>query len=405
VRRSDGPRGTLETATRNRPAVVVTLVAAVACASLAHAGLDEAMSDFKAGKYVEAAAGFQALVDRAPAYDYGHFMLGLSYFKLGRSDEAVDHIERAIELDRGEFNYYHALAGVERARNESGAALAALGHAEALLHGPDEFAFYSLRGFVHADLEKWAEAIDDLERARAERPSAAVLEYLGKAYAELGYPDRAAPVLREAATLNPNDADTQAYLAAALIDLARETEDAARKKTLFSEAVQVATRYRNMRPEGFYGWNLVGKATLGAGAYEEAAQAFVKVLALRADYCYAMVNLARTRIAQSEWAEAESVSRDAIECAPRLTAGYESLGFALHKQRRLPEARAAYQQAHSIKPSPAVEKLIEIVDESIRILEANAAAVDRDAAQAKAEQERIAAEEARAKEWDKRHDD
>lgn len=350
---------------------VVTVVAVVAWGSLAHAGLDEAMNAFKAGKYVEAAAGFQALVDRAPSYDYGYFMLGLSYFKLGMNDEAVDNLERAIELDGDEFNYYHALASVERARNENGRALAVLEDARVLLPSSSSFAFYSLRGFVNADLEKWAAAVDDLEKARAEKSSSSVLEYLGTAYYKLGYPDKAAPVLRAAATLNPNNANTQLHLADSLIDLARETEDAARKKLLFSEAVQVATKYRNMRPDGFYGWNLVGKATLGAGAYDEAEQAFDKVLALKPDYCYAMVNLARTLIAQNEWAGAERVSRDAIECAPRLTAGYESLGFALQKQLALREARAAYLEAQNIKPSPSVQKLIEMVDESIRILDAD----------------------------------
>jgi len=64
-----------------------TIVGIVAIAllgvSLAGAELDQALTDYKSGRYAEAAAGFQALVDRAPSYDYGFFMLGLSYFKLG----------------------------------------------------------------------------------------------------------------------------------------------------------------------------------------------------------------------------------------------------------------------------------------------------------------------------------
>jgi tetratricopeptide (TPR) repeat protein len=351
---------------------VATLAAAVACGSLVHAGLDEAMNDFKAGRYVEAAAGFQALVNRAPSYDFGYFMLGLSYFKLGRNDEAVANLQRAIELDGDEFNYYHALAGVKRAGGRSAEALAALNAAEALVTPSNSLAFHSLRGFVRADLGKWAAAVDDLEQARAEASSSAVLEVLGIAYFKLGRPASAAPILRAAAALNPNNADTQRHLADSLIAMGQDAEDAAEKAALFSEAVQVATRYRDMRPEGFYGWNLVGKAALGAGAYEDAERAFDRVLELKPDWCYAMVNLARTFIARSEWTAAERASRDAIECAPRLAAGYESLGFALHKQVRLQEARAAYLKAQEIKTSPSVERLIESVDDSLRILETDA---------------------------------
>jgi predicted Zn-dependent protease len=389
-----------------------TIVLAVAIAlmgvSLAGAELDQAMTDYKSGKYAEAAAGFQALVDRAPSYDYGYFMLGLSYFKLGKNDDAIENINKAIELNGDKFNYYHALASVQRAKKQNREALKVLNDAEGLLEDNSKFAFYSVRGFVNADLEKWSDAVDDLEKARALKSSAAILEYLGRSYYKLGYADKAVPVLREATRHNPNNANVQLLLADSLINLARETTNDAEKKKLFSEALQVATKYRNMKPDDYYAVNLVGKAALGAQAYNEAEQAFKKVLELKPDYCYAMVNLAKTYIAGEKWVAAEKTSRDATRCAPRLTAGYESLGYALQKQKKLDEALEAYKQAQSIKRSASVDKLIEVVAENIRRRDENLEMDEAERAQreaAEAEARRIAEEEAKQLEWEKKQDD
>lgn len=393
---------------KHKSTIVLATAIALLGVSLAGAELDQAMNDFKAGKYPEAAAGFQALVDRAPNYDYGYFMLGLSYFKLGKNDDAIVNINKAIELNPDKFNYYHALASVYRAKKENREALKILNNAEDLLEDGSKFAFYSVRGFVNADLEKWSDAVDDLEKARAAKSSAAILEYLGRAYYKLGYAEKAVPVLREAARLNPNNANVQLLLADSLINHARETTDANKKKAIFNEALQVATKYRNLKPDDYYAVNLVGKAALGAQAYREAEQAFSRVLELKPDYCYAMVNLSKTYIAGEKWAAAEEVSRGAIRCAPRLTAGYESLGYALQKQKKLEEALEVYNQAQSIKQSAAVEKLIAVVRENIRIRDENREMDEEErAAQeaAEAEARRIAEEEAKREEWEKKQDD
>ena len=391
-----------------KPMIVGVVAVALLGVTLAGAELDQAMTDFKAGKYAEAAAGFQALVDRAPSYDYGYFMLGLSYFKLGKKDDAIENINKAIELDGDKFNYYHALASVLRAKKQNREALRVLNDAEGLMEPNSTFAFYSVRGFVNADLEKWGDAVNDLEKARAVKASAAILEYLGKAYYKLGYADKAVPVLREASKHNPNNANVQLLLADSLINLARETPTEAEKKKLFDEALQVATKYRNMKPDDFYAVNLVGKAALGAQAYNEAEQAFMRVLEIKSDYCYAMVNLAKTYIAGEKWAAAENISREATKCAPRLTAGYESLGYALQKQKKREEALEAYNQAQSIKRSDSVEKLIEVVAENIRRRDENLEMDEAErAAQeaAEAEARRIAEEEAKREEWEKKQDD
>ena len=67
--------------------IAIALVGLAAPATLA-AELDTAMNNFKSGKYLEAAAEFQSMVDQSPSYDFGFYMMGLSFLQMGKSDEA-----------------------------------------------------------------------------------------------------------------------------------------------------------------------------------------------------------------------------------------------------------------------------------------------------------------------------
>lgn len=397
----------MSNAKRNGITALVVAMALVS-GSAALADFEQGMSSFKSGKYAEAAAEFQALVDQTPSYDYGFYMLGLSFFKMGKHEEAATNIDKARQINGDKFEYHHALASVYRTQRSQSKALKVLNSAEGLVEEPRKFAFYSLRGFVNADLEKWPEAVADLEQARKAKQSAQVLNYLGKAYFKLGHHDKAVPVLREATKLNPNDATTQFILAESLINLARETRDDARKKQLFTEAMHSASVVRSMTPDDYLAVNLVGKAALGAQDFRAAEQAFTKVLSMKPDYCYAMVNLSKCLIAQERWKDAEGPARDATTCAPRLIAGYESLGYALQKQKRLDESLEVYKKAYDIQASASIRKLMDVVEENIRRREENKAMEAEE--QAAAEEARKAQEEyeealKKAKEWEKKRDD
>jgi len=95
------------------------------------------------------------------------------------------------------------------------------------------------------------------------------------------------------------------------------------------------------------------------------------VLAQKSDYCYAMVNLGRTYIAEERWAEAEDILNDAAKCAPRMSVVYESLGFSLQKQGRLQDAINAYERSYEIKPSESVRSAIDICKQNIEVQQHN----------------------------------
>ena len=84
---------------RHTLAIAALLALVFAPAVWANDSLNQGLSHFRSGKYAEAAAEFQTLVDGSPAYDYGYFMLGLSLLKMGKFKEAEDNIVKAIELN------------------------------------------------------------------------------------------------------------------------------------------------------------------------------------------------------------------------------------------------------------------------------------------------------------------
>jgi tetratricopeptide (TPR) repeat protein len=314
---------------------------------------------FKAGKYGEAAARFQIMVDSSPKYAFGYHMLGLSYLQLGRPKEAEEYLRKALEIDGTKFEYHHGLARTYLARRDTAAAIATLKTAEPLARSDDQkFPLYSLRGFAYAALEKWPEAVEDLERARTIEPEAAVLAQLGRAYMHLGYPEQAAPVFRQAAQLNANDVATHKRLVEALLDMAAREPNRRAKGALYAEALEAAERVLKLEPNQYQSHNLVGRSALGAGDYARAEQSFRRVLAQRSDYCWAMANLGKTYIAQQRWAAAESIFIDATTCAPKLPIALEGLGLAQQKQGKLSEAILSYQAAQKSKPSDATARAI-----------------------------------------------
>jgi len=353
-----------------RTALVAALALVAGAAAWANEDLNQGLEYFKTGKYAEAAAKFQAMVDSSPSYDFGYYMLGLSYMQLGKPKDAEAPLLKAIQINGSKFEYHHGLAKSYLERRDPARAVATLRAAEHLATAErQKLPLYSLRGFAYVALEKWPEAAADLERAKAINPQASILVLLGRAYMSLGYADRATPVFRQAAQATPHDAVTNELLAQALLDMGAAAPDDASKKTLYAEALQVAERVVKLKPNEYQSYNLVGRAALGAQDYAKAEQSFRRVLAQKPDYCWAMANLGKTYLAEGRWAEAEAILTDATICAPRLVVAFESLGFARQRQAKLSQAIEAYESAQAIKPSRAVARAIATCKRDLELAE------------------------------------
>jgi tetratricopeptide (TPR) repeat protein len=392
---------------RHTLAIAALLALVFAPAVWANDSLNQGLSHFKSGKYAEAAAEFQTLVDSSPSYDYGYFMLGLSLLKMGKFKEADENIVKAIGLNGDKFEYHNGLATVYFTQKNYAKAISALKTAEPLASNDQyKFALFSMRGNCYAALEKWADAVDDLEKAKAiNSGQASVLVTLGQSYYKLGYFGKAAAVFREAVKAVPSDTSTLLLLAESLINLGAEAKTETEKASLYKEAEGYAQKLEKAKPGNYESSNLVGRAALGSQDYPTAVKAFRGVLAQKPDYCYAMANLGKTYIAMQNWGDAEQILKEASTCAPRMSVVYESLGFALQKQGRLSEAIDAYQRAYELKPSETVRSAIDICKQNIEVAEHNTDVAEKERAQAEAEAAAQAAyeEELRKKaEWEER---
>ncbi len=320
----------------------------------ARADADEALADFKAGRYLEASAEIQAVVDRTPAYDYGYFLLGHCMLKMRRSAEAQLQFRRALILNPTRAEYYQGFALALKASGNWPLMIRAATDGIARATDPrTRSALLALRAYAWSALRRWNAAVRDLEEVQRTQPEPWVLAFLGKArFASGAWADAIQP-LRQAFEAAPDDQVVLRLLAECSLRLAADERDPIRKKFTYTQSLVYAKRLASVSPGDVDAVNLVGRAALGAGQLAQAEIVFRHVLAHDPRQCYALANLGRTYMAAARWAEAEAYLRNATACAPRLTTVYESLGELYLQLGKPQEAADAFRRAEEIEPTHA----------------------------------------------------
>ncbi len=366
------------------------------------------MNYFKSGKYVEAAAEFQALVDEAPAYDYGYFMLGYCYTKLGKTEQAVQNFKEAIKINGERFEYHNGLAGAYMKSRQYRMAVETLNSAESIL--PEKYSanFYTTRGKAYYALKKWNEAISDLEKAKNLKPTASVFSSLGVAYTNVGRDAKAVAAYQAALKKDPKQTRNYKRLADALMNVGAREKNSASKLATYKEALEAAKQYLAAKPGDLTAVDLVGLSALGAHDYDTALNSFQQELKAKPDNFLAMMNLASAQIAKENWKAAEGTLQKAITLKPKNALARSNLGFVLLKQRRLDESLKSYEMAYNIKPSPGIKKALENVKTNIEVRDTNRKAdeIEKENARKKAEAEKAYQEQLKKqKEWEKAKED
>jgi serine/threonine-protein kinase len=137
--------------------------------------------------------------------------LGRIYRRLGRFDEARSAFEKAIQIEPSYSRYANLGVLLEDTGKTEAAATA---YRKALELKPDSYVVLGNFGLVLLALPgKEAEAKDAFERAitaaedlrKSRRDDPELLSILGRNYAIVGQADKSVPLLRQAATLGPDD--------------------------------------------------------------------------------------------------------------------------------------------------------------------------------------------------------
>jgi tetratricopeptide (TPR) repeat protein len=380
--------------------MMVTLVAVtgLATAQDLEARVQSGWAALQAGDLATARTDFQAVIDGSPVYDFGWYALGQVATQEGKPDEAVTNFQKAIEINPNKFEYHYGLAAAYRTKQEYAKAIATLNNAETQATTPQTKYYLHLeRGVSYMSIRNWDSAAGDLQEAVKLQPeeNLANQRYGMALYRLEDYP-QASTYLRKAVAVNPKDGTSQLYLARAAINLAQREADEAKKKAYYAEAVKAGT-VANAASPGFDAQNILAKAYLGAGQYDQATRGFQKVIQTKPDYCIAHTNLGQSYVGMEAWPQATQALEKAADCDPKSTLTLNLLAFAYVKENRKDMALTTYEKSYGLKPDPNVAQNIEKVTANLDIDMENAAIdASNDATLAQNEADRLAHEKERA---------
>ena len=304
-----------------------------------------------------------------------HTVLGRALSEKGESEEAVEHFERALEIDP-QYAYAHNNLGYELA--QKGKTDEALSHYYAALESePDLTLAHNNLGNLLLDLGRYEEAVSHFEHALRVHPYDEHAEYnLARALAEQGKFEQAIAHYVRAADNNPEDPKAPNNLGLAYAALGRSEEAIAS----YREALRRDPGYPNAHNNLGYEFGKIGKIDAAIEQYEEALKLdpqyglahnnlgnvlaeqgkadqaiahFLKAIQIDPRDKYADYNLANVLASQGKLDKAlENYSR-ALENNPDDPNVPNNLGLALASQGRYDEAIPYYEMALRIDPNYA----------------------------------------------------
>jgi tetratricopeptide (TPR) repeat protein len=279
--------------------------------------LNTAYQHHLAGRYADAARGYQALLEREPDHANALHLFGVLHQQCGYPARAVELIERAVAL-RPDVAPYHAnLAEAHRA----------LGHAEraadccrtALRLQPNYPEATNNLGLALHDLGRYEEAVAQFDAALALLPtSARTHNNRGSSLREQGKEAEALEAFREAVRLDPTLAPALANLGQILINLDQPAEGLVHCR----EAVR-------LQPNLPAAHNNLGNALRALQKWSEARDAYAEAIRLEPRLAVAHTNLALTLQFEGRVRESLPHFRRAVELAPEDLELYGPLADAL----------------------------------------------------------------------------
>ena len=260
------------------------------------------------GRLADAEAIYRQVLEIIPEEPDCLHLLGLIAHQVGKNDEALKLISRAIQAADDRAAYHH----------HKGVVLQALGRRDDARN-----AFQIAVGIAPADADCW--------------------NNYGNLLQEMRRIDEALDCHRRAAELAPGNFLVHFNLGIVLEKFGRVDE------ALESYHVSV-----NLLPNFPAGWNSIGEVHRKAGRINEAIEAYQKTLAIKPDYPEALNNLGIAY--KSKWMlpEAQAILRRCLGFRPEYPAALSNLAGVLQLQGRLDEAIEMDRRAIALDPSLAI---------------------------------------------------
>jgi tetratricopeptide (TPR) repeat protein len=334
--------------------------------------LESAYELHQAGRYADAARGYQALLDRDPDDADVLHLFGVMHHQCGYSARGADLTGRAIAL-RPEGAAYHAnLAEIQRALGQHQEAAASC--RTALRLRPDYPEALNNLGLALSDLGQHEEAIAQYDAALTQRPDFALAQNnRGNALRTLGQTSEAIEAFRAAIALDEKLARAHANLGQLLADQEQLAEGLVHCRAAVRHGPDLAEAHNNL-----------GNVLRGLERWDEAADAYAEAVRLQPGLAVAHANLGLVlrqlgkpgvalphlrRAAElapeddtvwqqlayahglaEDWAAAvETCERRALK-KPTDADAHNELGWAYQSDARHAEAEAAYRRALALQP-------------------------------------------------------
>ena len=303
--------------------------------------IDLVLRHMQAGRLADAEAVCREVWHACPGEAGVCHLLGLLNHQLGKSEAAVDLIQRAISLNPNEAEFHNNLAVALLAVGDSDKSIDAASRAIAL-RGDYPEALNNLGNAQAAAgrLEKAIEAYDRALERRSDFPEA--FNNRGNALRHMGRFDEAIAAYQRAIGQNSNYADAHANLGIALQAIGRLDE------AIDSFRLAVALEPGNVRT-----WNSLGALLFEAGIFDEAMECYTKAISARpsfADSCNSR-GLVLQKLGRFE--EAIADHRRAVSLKPDFPEALTALGTALRQNGQLDEAIGCYERALALRPEHA----------------------------------------------------
>jgi protein O-mannosyl-transferase len=292
----------------------------------------------QSGMYTDIETLWRMTIARNPDCWLANNNLGDYLYNKGHIKEAIEHYQKAIQIDP---NYAEA-------QNNLGAALAAEGRFDEAIENyhkaiqiSPNFA-YALNnlGMALAARGQFDDAIENYRKAIQISPNFAdALDNLGAALTVKGRSDEALGYYRQALAIDPNLAGAHNNLGILLAKQGRTAEAI--------EYYQRAIELNPSRAEFYYN---LGNLLATQGRPAEAIRQFQKALAVEPDYTKAHYNLANIFFAQGQWDDAIEHYRQALKQMPDSVHAHYQLGLALQCQGQFPAAIAQFQKILELDP-------------------------------------------------------
>jgi tetratricopeptide (TPR) repeat protein len=238
---------------------------------------EKATQAYRVRDYASAERGFAEVARKRPGYAGAYYMLGLAQNGLGKTDEALASLRKAIELDSKQLSYRVALGQTQLQAKQYDDAYATLKQLDINAMAAQHRSSYALL-FAQAATrtDRPEEAIVVLRsQIQADPRNPRLHQALGWVYDVSGDAAKAFESFRQAFDLDPKDSATGRSAAYAAISVARSAEVEEDGARYYSDAARLAERLSSSEPT-FENYLLAGEGWLGAKAYEKALPWFEK---------------------------------------------------------------------------------------------------------------------------------